>query len=405
MRLKILAIIAISAGLILCPFLSSVHAAPADEVTALNKEIEARKTKIKQLEDTMAKYQKNIDQNQLQAVSLKNQLEILNNRLAQLETDVSLTEERIQQAKLEIQALELSIKDKETVMTRQKLIIAKMVQSIHSDDQKNYVEILLTNNDFSEFFNQAKYLENVYTDLGRSVKTLRLIKEDLDGKKKLVEARRQKYEDLKTELENKKKDLGEQMGYKQNFLNQTKASEAKFRTLLSSLKQQAQAVEGEVRSYEDQVRKKLEQQNKIEEDGTTQISWPLSSHYITATFHDPDYPFRKVMEHSGIDIRASQGTPVRAAASGYIARAKRCTLASCYAYVLIVHTGNLSTLYGHLSVISVADDQYVNKGDIIGNSGATPGTPGAGPFVTGPHLHFEVRANGIPVNPLGYLIQ
>ncbi|MCX6782182.1 MAG: peptidoglycan DD-metalloendopeptidase family protein [Candidatus Magasanikbacteria bacterium] len=376
-----------------------------EEIDDLNAQIAEKKDKIKQLEETIGNYKKNIEQKQLEAVSLKNQLSILDNRRAQTEADIKLTNERINQAKLEIEALELNIQDKEASIARQKKIIAKIVRNIHAEDQKNYLEILLTSDTFADFYNQAKYLESVYTDLGQSVKNLRIAKEDLDAKKAQVEAKKKTYEDLKAELENKQKDLIDQTNTKENLLTATHSSEQKYRILLESLRKQYQAIEGEVRTYEDQVRKKLEEMQRFKDlgDSAGVLGWPVSSRYITSAFHDPDYPYRRVFEHSGIDLRAAHGSPIKAAAAGYVARAKRCSSASCYSYVLLVHTGNLSTVYGHMSSISVSEDEFVSKGDIIGYTGGTPGTVGAGPFVTGPHLHFEVRANGIPVNPMGYL--
>ena len=264
---------------------------------------------------------------------------------------------------------------------------------------------MLTNDNFAEFYNQAKYLENVYTDLGRSVKQVRLAKEDLDTKKAQAQERHKTYDALLTQLENKKADLNDQMGGKKTLLVQTQSSELKFRTLLDSLRQQYKIVENEVSSYEDQVRKKLADQDRFKNSPAKlgDFIWPVTGRYVTSRFHDPDYPFRRVFEHSGTDIRSPQGSPIVASNSGYVGRAKRCTLASCYSYVLLIHNGNLSTLYGHMSRILVSDDQYVTKGGLIGYSGGTPGVAGSGPFVTGAHLHFEVRLNGIPVNGMNYL--
>lgn len=373
-----------------------------EEIEELNRQIAARKDKIKELEDTIEKYKKNIEQKRVETVSLKNQLSILDNHIAKAEADLELTQEKIKEAQLEIEALQITIEEKEAVIEKQKAIIAKMVRNINADKQKSYLEILLSNSSFSEFYNQIQYAMNIYGDLGKSVKILRLAKEDLQNKQQQAESKKKTYEDLKKELENKKAAFSSQADAKQNLLIQTKSSEARYKTLLSSLKQQYQAVVDEERYYEEQVRKKLAEQNKLE-NSVGQLAWPLPNRTITAIFHDPDYPFRNVFEHSGIDIRASQGTPVHAVAAGYIARAKICSTASCYSYVLIIHTDNISTLYGHLSSVNVIADQFVNKGDVIGYSGGTPGSIGAGPFVTGPHLHFEVRSNGIPVNPMGYL--
>ncbi|PIT88779.1 MAG: hypothetical protein COU29_00145 [Candidatus Magasanikbacteria bacterium CG10_big_fil_rev_8_21_14_0_10_36_32] len=376
-----------------------------EDIDDLNKQISEKKDKIKQLEETMGKYQKNIEQKRVEAVSLKNQLSIIDNKIAKTEVDIKVTKEKIDQAQLEIEALTLTIGEKEKILNRQKAIVSTIVRNIHAEDQKNYMEILLTNDSFADFYNQVKYLENVYTDLGRSVKKMRVAKEDLVDKKTQVASRKKIYEDLKVELDNKRQDYLDNANNKQSLLVKTHSSELQYRTLLESLKKQYQVIEGEVRTYEEQVRVKLAEMDKFNNLGSVgNMSWPVYSRYITSIFHDPDYPYRRVFEHSGIDIRAAQGTPIKAAAAGYVARAKRCSTASCYSYVLLVHTGGVSTLYGHMSGIEVTEDQFVARGDIIGYSGGTPGTVGAGPFVTGPHLHFETRLNGIPVNPMNYLI-
>ena len=405
LKISKLLIIAVMFGFVFSNQIFVFAADTTAEIDLLNKQIEARKDKIKELESTIVKYKANIDTKRTEAVSLKNQMSIIDNRIAQAEADVGLATEKLDKTKLEIESLNITINQKEETIDKQKKIVSKIIQSLHVNDQKNFLEIMLTNDNFAEFYNQAKYLENVYTDLGRSVKQVRLAKEDLDTKKAQAQERHKTYDALLTQLENKKADLNDQMGGKKTLLVQTQSSELKFRTLLDSLRQQYKIVENEVSSYEDQVRKKLADQDRFKNSPAKlgDFIWPVTGRYVTSRFHDPDYPFRRVFEHSGTDIRSPQGSPIVASNSGYVGRAKRCTLASCYSYVLLIHNGNLSTLYGHMSRILVSDDQYVTKGDLIGYSGGTPGVAGSGPFVTGAHLHFEVRLNGIPVNGMNYL--
>lgn len=102
--------------------------------------------------------------------------------------------------------------------------------------------------------------------------------------------------------------------------------------------------------------------------------------------------------HTGIDIAAGYGSPIRAAASGVVIQAGWLGGGN-WGYgnsIIIVHDGTYSTLYGHLSGVAVGVDQAVRQGQVIGYEGSTGNS-------TGPHLHFEVRVNGNPVNPSAYL--
>lgn len=106
--------------------------------------------------------------------------------------------------------------------------------------------------------------------------------------------------------------------------------------------------------------------------------------------------------HTGVDIGIGTGTPVRAADAGTVVLATENTNSSGQPvgfgiYVLIYHGGNLFTLYGHLSALSVTAGQKVSTGQIIGLSGSTGNS-------TGPHLHFEVRQGQVPIDPLPLIV-
>lgn len=373
------------------------------EIDILKREILQRQSKIKQLQATIDAYKQNIAAKQNEAASLKATLSVLDNHVAELNAEIQQTNEKIKSAQLEIDALELEIAAKDELIAKQKLIVSSLVRAVHASDQKNYLEILLSYRSFAEFYDDLEQTQHVSADLGRALTSIRQAREQQQAKRQQVAARQATYKALQEELDAKKLELQDQTAFKQDLLVQTKASEARYETLLSSQRREYQLTTDEINGFEDKVRKKLSEQNLLSQGAVGELLWPVPSHIINAYFHDATYPFKNVFQHSGIDIKAPHGTAIRAVNSGYVARARRCSVASCYAYVLIVHTETISSLYGHMSQILVNDDQYVNKGDIIGYSGGTPGTVGAGPFVTGPHLHFEVRQNGIPVDPLGYI--
>jgi len=106
------------------------------------------------------------------------------------------------------------------------------------------------------------------------------------------------------------------------------------------------------------------------------------------------FGFRWGRLHAGIDIAVASGTPVVASAAGTV------IVAGWYGgygnLVVIDHGNGIATAYGHNSSVAVSPGQYVAQGQLISYSGSTGHS-------TGPHVHFEVRINGSPVDPMGYL--
>jgi murein DD-endopeptidase MepM/ murein hydrolase activator NlpD len=124
------------------------------------------------------------------------------------------------------------------------------------------------------------------------------------------------------------------------------------------------------------------------------MTWPVSGPIVSPYGYriHPILGYRKL--HTGIDFAVGYGTPIRAADSGMVIYA---TWMSGYGNVIIIdHGRGISTLYAHQSSLAAGSGALVSRGQVVGYVGSTG-------FSTGPHLHFEVRVNGDPVDPMGYL--
>lgn len=375
-----------------------------DAVQEYNSEIKARKEKIDEINQQIEQYNQQIALKQKEGVSLKNQLAILENEIKKTELDIEKTKNIIAELDLEIKSLELQIKQAAEEISKQKNQLQEYLRVIYENDQKSYLEVLLLNDSFSKFFDQVEYLYQIQNDLQKTLDKVQELKATLETNKKESLDKKTEEEKQKNDLEGQQQDLIDRSNFKEDLLIRTKKSEIEFQSLNYQLKLEQQQINAEISTLERQVREELakrEAQEKFSTFGPALFIWPVNSRYITSYFHDPDYPYRYIFEHPAIDIRAEQGTPFKAAESGYVARAKNAGMG--YSYIMIVHNDGFSTVYGHISKILVKEDEYVTKGQIIGLSGGKPGTPGAGNMTSGPHLHFEVRLNGIPVNPLEYL--
>jgi len=370
----------------------------------LNIEIEKKRKEIEELQQQSKTYQDNIKSMQSQAVSLSTQISIFEDDISSTETAIEISEIEIEKLTLEIENVRLRIKSKEAEINVQKERMAELINQINKADQKSYLEITLGHDRFSDFFTHLKFLKEIENQNKELLDRYKQLKTDLELQEAADSEKKNALDDKKIELEQTKEELSYQVVYKEDLLDQTRSSEEKFSEILEDLRAEQNAINSELGSLEKVAREKLELSDREFDlgDGTGVLSWPVSpAGGITAYFHDPTYPFRWIFEHPAIDIRASQGTPVAAAADGYVVRAK--DAGKGYSYIMLAHGNDMTTVYGHISQIHVQEDSFVERGSIIGLSGGQPGTNGAGSLTTGAHLHFEVRINGIPVNPLNYL--
>lgn len=375
-----------------------------DEINSLNQKIQAQKKQLDELQNRQKAYAQALQQKAREKASLQNQLDILDGAINKVQLDINGVSLEVDRNNLETKKIQLGLENTNQNIEEEKKHMASLLRLMYKQDEASTLEILLLNKSLTDFLNQMKYLENTNEEIANSLDNLKANKLEMEKQELALTEKKKELESLQSNLQEKNAKLEGEQSNKEFILDETRSSEKAYQALLLKAKREQQQAENEVAGLEKIVREKLakNERQKLDNSDST-IYWPVPKNYISTTFHDPDYPFRNILgEHPGLDIRAAQGTSLRAAAAGYVARVKF-DGSKAYAYIMIIHNDGLSTVYGHVSAVYVSPDEYVEKGQVIGRSGGKPGGVGTGSFSTGPHLHFEVRKNGIPVDPLEYM--
>ncbi|MFA5133606.1 MAG: peptidoglycan DD-metalloendopeptidase family protein [Patescibacteria group bacterium] len=378
--------------------------AVSSDILNLSDEVSGKKDKQKELEENVEYYKQKIDEARKKTLTLKNQIEITNDNIKKTELEIQSAEMKINTLETDIISLNGDIKDTKKNIELQKDLVAYNLRELQRQGKKNPMEIILLHPSFSKFFNEMQNLEKLQANLNESIQRLKTMQGQLEQSQNNLKEKKNSTLELKKQLESKKAKLEAQKTAKTFLIGETFASESKFQSLLFDAQKEKQDLDSEINRLEAAIREKLKQSDLFPYGGSVVLTWPVPKNQITAYFNDPDYPYQSIFEHSGIDIRAKQGTPVTAPAPGYVLQVRNQDSWRVYNYIVLVHAGGISTLYLHLSQVYVKPDTYVSRGQVIGLSGGTPRTRGAGYFTTGPHLHFEVRQNTKSVDPLQFLV-
>lgn len=397
-------------------------------IAATNEELENQKSDIQSQQKDAAnkaeQLQDDIDEIQAKKSETLKEVENLINEISSYESEINELQEKIDALQDDINNAEKVIKEKEEQYATEKNLLDERLVTICEMGETTYLDVLLESDNLIDFI--SRY--NIVSELVQNDTEL------LES----IEEQRKEIEEEKAGLENNKKELDAAQASKEAKYTELKKAKSQKDTQVKKLNSEEKEAQEELEKFE-KDKKELERQlKKIEEEikknnsnnnVASIIGKPSSSGYIfpvaglsKANINNKNYPSYK--GHTGVDINLNVvGKNVVAVKDGTVVISKAITgsiknydstgkyigsYSSYGEYVVINHHDGTMTLYGHMKPGSrkVSQNQEVKQGQVIGtvgNTGNCQPRPSPSHPLNGTHLHFEVRINGSPVNPLPYL--
>ncbi|MCC6323732.1 peptidoglycan DD-metalloendopeptidase family protein [Candidatus Nomurabacteria bacterium] len=375
---------------ILFPFYT-IYAIVNETQESLNTKINNTKEQIELLDREIRQYQNRINQTSEQSLTLSNLIKELTLTRSKLLKEVSQTEKKIKLTSSTINVLEKDIDQKNIEINITQSVLKKSFYQMYQDDQKSFVELILIKNGLKNISQEYQYKTALNQKINTFINKTKIAKQGLETTKTKKEVENTNLKNFQQKLNLEKKAIEISKQEKDRILKETKNKESEYKKMLALQQQKRDAFEKEISDYEVQL-KFLLNPKLLPSAGSGALAWPLSKIYITQLFGKTSSSGRLYASgsHSGVDFRASIGTPVMAMGTGKVLGVGNtdafCKGASFGKWVFIQYNNGLSTTFGHLSSIIAKVGDEVKAGDIVALSGNTGHS-------TGPHLHVTVYAS------------
>ena len=310
--------------------------------------------------------------------ALEANIATLNLEISELGASINLTQEKINNAELQLNQVEADIAE-------QQKALGDRLAAMYMNGNVGFVEVVLGSSSISDLMTNLDRVQMVYEQDKEML-------EELEVQQKVIQAQREYLDGLRADLQAAKDTEAE----KKELLDADKATVADKKAAVA---QDNKALEEQLDALNAEANALIAEILKLQGDGDFiggDFTWPAPGiSRTTSEFGNRLHPIFKTYKlHTGLDIGAPTNTTIVASNAGTVIKAG---WNNSYGYmVMIDHGGGIVTLYAHNSSLLVKQGDVVYKGQAISKSGSTGNS-------TGPHLHFEVRVNGQYVDPRNYV--
>lgn len=396
-RFKTRLVAALLSGVVLCGTPAYIMAEDEDltnQLDSIQQQVNQQNAAKADAETVIGSVSEQLRQIEEQLRQATAELGTIKEQRVSVENDITLNERQLVEAQKRLEGRET--------------VFYKRVRDIYINGRLSYIDVVIGSKDFSDFANRLEVLKRIIDSDITLINEIKKERAEIEAHKQKLETDRAKLVELEkaalakqAEIEQKKAERNVVLQKAQNdratamqAIEELNASSAQVSAMLKE-RQAARAAAAAAAAAAAQTSAGQGQgasDNWVQ--GTGQLGWPVSGE-ITSPYGYRVHPiWGTTIYHSGIDIGVDEGTPVHAADGGVVVWSG---WMGGYGYAVVIDHGNgLSTLYGHNSELAVDEGQSVAKGQVISYAGSTGNS-------TGPHVHFEVRVNGDPVDPMGYL--
>ena len=320
------------------------------------------------------------------------QIQELGDKITEYENQYNDLKNQVAEMEANIEVIDADINKVQAEYDRKENLLKKRMVALYKAGDATYLDVLLSSSSIVDFLSKYYMLEKIIdydTDLMK----------ELEVEKNSIENKKQEQEKKKADLKVAKAKAGQMQILMENNKMLQENYSAKLTTEEATLNEQILQYKQEQEEIERQIQAAINWSGDlaIQYKGGVMI-WPVGVNgtYITSPFGNRLHPIQGVYKyHSGIDIgNAGYGAPVLAAADGIVTYAG--VMSGYGNCVMINHGSGIVTLYGHGQTVYATLGQTVKQGDVIMAVGSTGNS-------TGPHLHFEVRKDGVATSPIPFL--